>query len=238
MIGVILLAAGRGERVGNTTAKQFLALRGRPVYQHALIHYASAGLVDRIALVVPRSAVGEVTDAVETLQPGLPIAVCAGGDTRDLSIRAGLSALDDLGDPDSYQQLILHNAASPNTDTGTIARCLAALDQDQVAQACLPETRTQFIADGAHATSMLPRAAIVTSCDPTAFRAGALRRLLDYKQAQGLANDTTTDTALNLGYGVALVPSHAGNIKLTGPWDLALLNAAMAGSAATECEPT
>jgi len=238
MIGLILLAAGRGVRVGHPTAKQFLELHGRPLYQHALLRYAGARLVDRIALLVPPARVEDIRMAVEALRPAVPVTVTAGGDTRDLSIRAGLAALDDTGEADSYRQLILHNSASPNTDTLTIEACLAALRDNEVAQACLPETRTQFIAEGGRATQMLPREATFTSCDPTAFRADALRRLLAYKHEQGLTNDTTTDTALQLGYRVALVPSHPGNIKLTGPWDYALLAAAMADAQALAGDET
>jgi len=239
MIGLILLAAGRGLRAGNRTAKQFVELRGRPVYQHALLQYARAKLVDRIALLVPPETVDEVRQVVDEIGLEVPVLVRAGGATRDLSIRSGVAALEELSEPERYQHLILHNAASPNTDTKTIQSCLAALSENEVAQACLPETRTQFIADNGQAVRMLPRESIVTSCDPTAFRADALRQLLAFKQQRGLENDTTTDSALQLGFRVALIPSHAGNIKLTGPWDFALLTAAMGGNTATQCgEPT
>lgn len=231
MIGLILLAAGRGTRVGNATAKQFLELHGRPVYQHALLRYAGDKLADRIALLVPPDAVDEVRGAVDAMQLPVPISVRAGGETRDLSIRAGILALDEMAQPGACRQVILHNAASPNTDSTTIQACLAALDDNEVAQACIPETRTQFLAEHGQATRMLPRTQIVTSCDPTVFRAAEFRRLLDFKRDHRRDNDTTTDAALQLGYRVALITSQAGNIKLTGPWDLAALSAAMRESA-------
>ncbi len=127
-----------------------------------------------------------------------------------------------------FDYLVLHNSASPNTDRATLLACLQSARNGRVAQAFIPETRTQFLKKGVLAEKMLPRQQVATACDPTVFPAKTLRAVLQAQAERKIASDTTTDLAMELGYDVELVESQPGNLKITGPWDLATLSAAMA----------
>lgn len=227
MIGAIVLAGGRGSRFGADMPKQFADIHGRPVLIHALQTYVGAGLTDRVILVTPPDLLDHTHALLARHDLDGQVAVCAGGPTRQASIRLGVAAAQAAGA--SYRVLILHNAASPNTDHDTVRRCVAALEEADVVQACHWEQRTLFETADGYAVRLLDREHTACSCDPTAFRAEALHAVLAEQQRRGLQVDTTTDVALDLGLRVKLVASPPGNIKITGPWDLATLHAAMEG---------
>lgn len=229
MIGLIMLAAGSSQRFGTDAGlKQFADIRGKPVLVRALMPYLEQRLADAIVVVVPGEHHDRSQAFLDGHRIGHQVLLTDGGATRQLSIRAGLAALDGWAGARRFDTLILHNAASPNTDATTIQRCLAGLADAQIVQACQPELRTQFLARDGFATQMLPRDQIVCSADPTVFRAAALRDVLRYQQERQITADTTTDVALALGLSVGLVVSTPGNIKITGPFDLAAVSAAIA----------
>ena len=108
-----------------------------------------------------------------------------------------------------------------------MTRCISALQAADVAQAYLPELRTLFEMQDQRVTAVLQRSALASACDPTVYRAAALRSVMNRQQDLGLRGDTTTDTALSLGMRIELVESEQSNIKITARWDLDTLKAAM-----------
>ena len=100
---VIIVAAGRGERMAGATdcAKQFVTLAGRPLLAHTLVRVAEAvSLQAALVLVLAADKVAYWKQyVVEAEKKGIPLpthSCVAGGSTRFLSVRAGMNALQAL----------------------------------------------------------------------------------------------------------------------------------------------
>ena len=101
----VLVAAGRGERMGAGRAKAFLPLAGRPLLLRAAEAFEAAPEVEAIVAVVPADEQRTAHDLLAPLRKVL--AVVAGGATRQDSVRAGLEAL-----PAAFDGIVLvHDAA-------------------------------------------------------------------------------------------------------------------------------
>lgn len=228
MISALILAGGQGVRFGAAAQpKQFAEIGGKPLFIHALETYAHLSDVGIILLVV-NPAYNESSMTV-LRQYGLTdrVNMASGGATRQESVRNGVGALNKLQELRDDDSIILHNAASPNTPTDTVLRCIAALETADVAQAYVPQMRTIIETDGSRVVAVMPRSRLGCTCDPTVYRAAALKRVMRQQEESGLTGETTIDTSLSLGMRIGLVESATSNIKVTDRWDIHTLTAAM-----------
>jgi len=228
VIAALILAGGQGTRFGATSRpKQFAEIDGKPLFIHALQTYVELASVDAVLLIANPAFMDSSREALRQFKLEAHVTVAPGGDTRQVSVRNGLSALSDLHEAHAEDVIVLHNAASPNTPVDTVTRCIAALETAEVAQAYIPELRTLFEMKKQRVTAVLPRPNLACACDPTVYRAAALRSVMKRQEELGLHGDTTTDIALSLGMRIELVESVHSNIKITARWDMDALKAAM-----------
>src|SRR5688572_17693422 len=90
--GVVIVAAGRGERLKQSTPKQFLLLAGRPLFSYSLALFDSLAWVTQLVLVVPQSGVPpEQQPFITTMSH--PLSIISGGERRQDSVAAGLASL-------------------------------------------------------------------------------------------------------------------------------------------------
>ena len=94
-VAAVVVAAGRGSRVGGEIPKQYRALAGKPVIVHALEKLLTAPLVDCVLPVIHPDDRPRFEDAVPRLQTraGKLLPPVSGGGTRQESVRRGLEAL-------------------------------------------------------------------------------------------------------------------------------------------------
>jgi 2-C-methyl-D-erythritol 4-phosphate cytidylyltransferase/2-C-methyl-D-erythritol 2,4-cyclodiphosphate synthase len=216
---VLLMAAGRGSRFGADLPKQYLPLLGRPVLRHAAEALLREGGVDAILPVVPAGEEAKVAAMLGGL-PALP--PVPGGATRQASVRAGLEALA----PAPPDLVLVHDAARPVVPRGTVPALLAALADHPGAIPALPVSDTLKRAAGGTVAQTVPREGLHRAQTPQAFRFAALLA------AHGAAAREATDDAQLLeaaGLGVATVPGHASNVKITWEEDLAAVEREMLG---------
>ncbi|MDP3044361.1 MAG: 2-C-methyl-D-erythritol 4-phosphate cytidylyltransferase, partial [Bacillota bacterium] len=104
----VIVAAGRSIRMGQGLRKQFRLLAGRPVLAHTLDVFEQSALIQGLVLVVPP---GEESRCREAIVKGLGyrkvLAVVPGGESRQESVWAGLSALPPCG------VVLIHDAVRP-----------------------------------------------------------------------------------------------------------------------------
>jgi 2-C-methyl-D-erythritol 4-phosphate cytidylyltransferase len=224
----VLVAAGRGERLGVGGPKALLPLAGRTLLEHALDGLRGAG-VRRLVVVHP-AGVGETA---AQLAPDATLAI--GGDTRTASVRAGLAAVDD-----DVEVVAVHDAARPLMPVEVIREALAAVTGDVVAAAParpVPDTLKRVV-DG-DVVGTVDRHDLVAVQTPQVFR----RVVLDAALARD--REATDDLALvealladGGAHGrIVTVPGSALGLKITWPEDLELAEAlcrAPAGAAAAE----
>jgi 2-C-methyl-D-erythritol 4-phosphate cytidylyltransferase/2-C-methyl-D-erythritol 2,4-cyclodiphosphate synthase len=213
IIAAILVAAGSGSRFGAETPKQFLRLAGRPVIRHA-----AEALVREVDLLQP---VGEAAPIAAALEGVSHLPVVAGGATRQASVLAGLEALA----PHAPDIVLVHDAARPLIQAGTVAALLAALELAPGAIPAVPVADTLKRGSDGRIVETVARAGLFRAQTPQAFRFAAL-----LAAHRAPATDAATDDSSLLeaaGQTVLLVPGAEDNIKLTYPEDLQRLERAM-----------
>ncbi|MGA8682453.1 MAG: 2-C-methyl-D-erythritol 4-phosphate cytidylyltransferase [Acidimicrobiales bacterium] len=201
----VVVAAGLGRRFG--AEKQFLSLTGKPVHLWAV--EATRTVAAGVVLVVPP---GREHD------PHLALAadrVVAGGKTRSASVRAGLGAV-----PEDAAIIVVHDAVRPLASEALFRAVVSAVvagAEGAIPGLDVPDT-VKFVEAGV-VRSTIERANLVRVQTPQAFRAATLRR------AHASETDATDDAAVveALGARVVVVPGEEGNLKITSPADLALL---------------
>lgn len=137
----IVVAAGKGLRVGGHTAKQFRDWRGKPLICHSIEALRAAG-ADPLAVVIADDAQAEADAALTGI---VGVQFVTGGITRQDSVRNGLEAL--AGAPP--ERVLIHDAARPDLPRTVIVRLLAALDNHAGAIPVLPVVDSLVLADAA-----------------------------------------------------------------------------------------
>src|SRR6185369_9574889 len=168
MAVALLVAAGRGERLGADGPKAFVMLAGRPMLEWSLDALRRVPAVERIVVALPEGvAAPEGTIGV------------AGGAQRSHSVRAALAAAGD-GPPD--EPVIVHDAARPLATPELFERALGALAATGadavVAAARVTDTVKRADADDLRVVETLDRSALWAVQTPQTFRRAALARAL------------------------------------------------------------
>jgi 2-C-methyl-D-erythritol 4-phosphate cytidylyltransferase len=217
----LIVAAGRGERLGSSAPKALVALSGRPMLDWSVAALRAADGIGAIVVALP----GDALDAA----PAGCVAV-AGGAERSHSVRAALAAA-----PPDAEVVLVHDAARPLLTPELVERCLHALHEDggwDAAIAAAPVTDTvKRVADGVRVTETLVRAELWAVQTPQVFRRAALERALS-RPDEELAAATDDAMLVELDGGrVRVVEAPAGNFKVTTPVDLRLAELLLAARA-------
>lgn len=222
-MGVVVVAAGSGTRLGADRPKAFVELAGATLLEHALRGVVAAG-VDEVAVVVPGGRVVEAEQVVASLGPAVPadggdppspptMVVVPGGAERTDSVAAGLAAL-----TDEVHLVLVHDAARCLTPPDVFERVLGALRAG--AKGAIPGV---LVVDTIKAVD--PDGLIIATPARESLRAvqtpqGFQRKVLERAHAAGVS--ATDDAALveALGHPVLIVDGDHRSLKITTPEDL------------------
>jgi 2-C-methyl-D-erythritol 4-phosphate cytidylyltransferase len=215
-VGAILAAAGAGTRLG-MGSKALVQLRGRTALARVARLFLDLEEVDRIVVVAPPGRIDVARREVEALRPAKPVMVCAGGETRQLSVRAGLAHLE------GCDFVLVHDAARPLASPALVRRVLAAAIQTGAA---IPGVRPKDAikrVEGGRLVENLDRSRVVLAQTPQAFSYQLLERAHFEAADSGLVGDDDAQLVVASGHDVAVVEGEPTNIRLTTVEDLALL---------------
>jgi 2-C-methyl-D-erythritol 4-phosphate cytidylyltransferase len=167
----VLVAAGRGERLGDDRPKAFARLGELPLLAEPLRRLDENEHVDGIVLVAPRDWEEPSILLAEQIGASKVSACVPGGETRADSVRAGLAEV-----PDDAAVVLVHDAARPVLPADVIERLLAALAEGyDGAVPGLPVPDTVKRATGDVVVETLQRDELVAVQTPQAFVASVLR---------------------------------------------------------------
>ncbi|MGN6819050.1 MAG: bifunctional 2-C-methyl-D-erythritol 4-phosphate cytidylyltransferase/2-C-methyl-D-erythritol 2,4-cyclodiphosphate synthase [Sphingomonas sp.] len=202
----LIVAAGKGERVGGDVPKQFLPLAGLPLVEHSRRALLAHPGIDRVVTVVAAGNESRVDG--ET---------AVGGATRRESVLNGLKA---VGNAD---RVLIHDAARPIVPTSVVDRLLAALDGSKGAVPTLAVADT-IAANGDALGDVVDRSALVRVQTPQAFDFAAI---LAAHRAWPEGEEATDDAQIlrRAGHSVAMVAGDPLLDKITFPGDIALAEA-------------
>lgn len=220
----VVVAAGRGERLGTEVPKAFAPLRGRPLLAESLERLDASEWIDGIVAVVPEGWEEPAILLAEELGTSKVALAVTGGPSRAESVRLGVAEA-----PDDAAALLVHDAARPLLAEAVIERVLTALGEGwDGAVAAVPVADTIKRVDGARVVETLPREALVAAQTPQAFAADVLRAALHGDIAS--ASDCSSLVEAR-GGRVCVVEGDARLLKVTGADDLALVEAWLAEEA-------
>ena len=230
-VGLLVVAAGRGVRLGADRPKQYLSLAGRPLIVHTL-EALTAGFPFSAATVVIRAEDRALYDeAIAHLAPDAAAALTApaiGGATRQESVLAGLEALAAAA-PDI---VLIHDAARPFPSPALIARAVDAAERCGAAApgTAISDTVKQVDAEG-RVLITPPRSGLRAVQTPQAF-GFPLILAAHRRAAQAGVGDLTDDVAVAewAGSPAYVFEGDSANIKVTTMLDLEAAEARLKGS--------
>jgi 2-C-methyl-D-erythritol 4-phosphate cytidylyltransferase / 2-C-methyl-D-erythritol 2,4-cyclodiphosphate synthase len=208
----LIVAAGRGTRVGGAIPKQYLPLGGASVLRHAVAAFATHPRIGAVQVVI-REEDRRIFDEAMVSLPMLP--PVPGGAERQDSVRLGLEALV----PHDPGRVLIHDGARPFPDPALIDRVIDALDDAPAAIPALPLGDTlKRIADG-RVRETVDRAQLWRAQTPQGFHFKAI--LAAHRAAAG--HVLTDDAAVAEAAGMAplVVLGSEDNLKVTTAQDLA-----------------
>jgi 2-C-methyl-D-erythritol 4-phosphate cytidylyltransferase len=217
-VGAIVAAAGPGTRLG-LGSKALVPLNGRTSLARVVELFLSMEEVGRIVVVAPPSRLESAEMEVASLEPGKPVSVCAGGETRQQSVRCGL---DEIGECDF---VLVHDAARPLASAALVRRVLAAAVEHGAAIPALPAKDAVKRVAGGRLVESLDRSGVMLAQTPQAFMLHLLVRAHFEAADAGLVGDDDAELVHATGHPVAVVEGELTNIKLTTAEDLEVLEA-------------
>ncbi len=212
----ILVAGGKGLRMGSDIPKQFLPLRGRPVLMHTIDVFKRTYPDIHIILVLPREQQDYWRQLCGQHDYDVELCVADGGETRFHSVRNGLSQI-----PDGARGVVgVHDGVRPFVSPETIRRCFEAAEEFGAVVPVVPvvETVRQLLADGGSMT--VDRNAYRLVQTPQTFDIQLLKKAYGQPFDPFFTDDASVVEAM--GHPIKLVEGNNENIKLTNPADLKL----------------
>ncbi len=211
MAVALIVAAGRGERLGFRRPKALVPLCGRPILDYSVASLRAVPEVTMIVVALPPDELDAAPDGTVAI---------SGGYQRSHSVRNALAACTS-GDP-----VIVHDAARPLATPALFQQALNELERHEeadavIAAAPVSDTIKEVGDDGATVSRTLARGRLWAVQTPQVFRRSALARAL-----AGASDDelgTATDDAWLVersGGVVRVLGSDPGNMKITTPHDL------------------
>lgn len=215
----IIVAGGKGLRMGTDVPKQFLPIDGRPVLMRTIDAFRSVYADIRIILVLPREQQDYWTQLCQQYGFDAPIQIADGGDSRFHSVQHGLALV-----PEEEKGVVgVHDGVRPFVSSDTIRRCFEGAWQHGAVVPVVPvvETVRQLLPEGDSQTVNRDSFRLVQT--PQAFRIDVLKKAY----LQPYQKEFTDDASVveEMGHSVLLVEGNRSNIKLTTPEDLRLAEA-------------
>ncbi|MDX6425573.1 MAG: 2-C-methyl-D-erythritol 4-phosphate cytidylyltransferase [Gaiellaceae bacterium] len=200
-VWAVLVAAGRGERLGEDRPKAFVRLGDLPLLAESLRRLDESGWIDQIVLVAPPEWEEPAILLAEEIGASKVSACVPGGETRTESVRAGVAEV-----PEDAAVIVVHDAARPLVSEEVILRVIAALGEGfDGAVPGLPLADTvKRVRDGV-VVETVSRDELVTVQTPQAFVAPVLRAAL--AALRGDSTQSPTDCA-------SIVEGNGGRIKV------------------------
>lgn len=209
---IIIVASGKGLRMGSDIPKQFLPIGGKPVLMRTIerFHHFSEAL--QIILVLPKAQQAYWHELCEQYQFDVPYMLADGGETRFHSVQHGLALI-----PDDAQGVVgVHDGVRPFPAIDVIRRCY---DTARTAKAVIPVTPVvetlRHITEGTK-----PRGDYRLVQTPQTFDI----QLLKAANRQPFSEAFTDDASVveSYGHAITMVEGNRENIKITTPFDLAI----------------
>jgi 2-C-methyl-D-erythritol 4-phosphate cytidylyltransferase len=210
----IIVAGGKGLRMGSDTPKQFLPLAGLPVLMHTINQFYSYSHDLQIIVVLPKAQQSYWHDLCEQYHFTTPHTVADGGSTRFESSRNGLALIPD----DADGVVAIHDGVRPFVTPELIDRCIEGAREEFACIPVMPVKCTLRYVDARHGGHNVDRSYYREVQTPQVFDIQLAKRAFAQPYQEAFTDDASV--VESLGCQVTMVDGSGTNIKLTTPEDL------------------
>ena len=210
----IIVAGGKGLRMGGDVPKQFLPVGGEPVLMRTLKVFHEADKDMDLILVLPKDQQEYWQRLCDEYEFSVPYRLATGGETRFHSVQNGLALV-----PDDAEGVVgVHDGVRPFVTVEVIRRCYDAAWEHGAVVPVIPvvETVRQLLPEGDSLTVDRNLYRLVQT--PQTFRIPLFKEAMRQPYQPGFTDDASV--VEHLGHRVALVEGNRENIKLTTPSDI------------------
>ena len=211
---IIIVAGGKGLRMGSDIPKQFLPVKGIPVLMRTIMRFYEYNPQIRIILVLPKHQQKYWRELCQKYAFSIDHTVVDGGDTRFASSRNGLAAI-----PSGSKGVVgIHDGVRPFVSTDVIARCYNAARAHGAAIPVVPVTDTLRHITSASEGRNVMRANYRIVQTPQVFDIALAKQAFTQTYREEFTDDASVAEAM--GCKVEMVDGNRENIKITTPFDL------------------
>lgn len=210
---VIIVAGGKGLRMGGEIPKQFLPIGGKPVLMRTIEAFYTYDTSMHVILVLPVSQQEYWKELCRTYKFELPHDIADGGETRFHSVKNGLALVEGDG------TVGVHDGVRPFVAQEVIARCYSEAEDKKAVIPVIGVVETVRRLEGTESVTV-PRDQYKLVQTPQVFDVALLQKAYRQEFTEMFTDDASVVEAL--GERVHLVEGNRENIKLTTPFDLKL----------------
>ena len=211
---IIIVAGGKGMRMGADIPKQFIPVGGKPVLMRTMERFHEYDAALNIILVLPESQQAYWKALCEEYNFAIPHTIVNGGATRFDSSKNGLAAI-----PDDAEGVVgIHDGVRPFVSVSVIEDCFEAARDEYAVIPVLPVTDTIRYIDAHGGGRNVQRSDYRIVQTPQVFDISLLKRAYNQPYQDSFTDDASV--VESLGCQVSMVEGNRENIKLTTPFDL------------------
>lgn len=223
---ILIVAGGKGLRMGHELPKQFIPVNDRPVLMHTLTAFYAWDATATLVLALPEEHRSYWNMLCKELGYTVPHHLVAGGETRFHSVKNGLDYIAEVMQEKKESKtdtwIAVHDGVRPFVASETIERCFAQAQQKMTAipVVAMVDSLRQLTANGSSPADRTQYVAVQT---PQVFQSDLL--LQAYTQAFSPLFTDDASVVEAFGASVHLVEGNRENIKITTPFDLLVAEA-------------
>lgn len=211
---VIIVAGGKGLRMGSDIPKQFLPIGGKPVLMRTLERFREYSLALQIILVLPKAQQEYWKELCQKHNFTVAYQLADGGETRFHSVQHGLALI-----PDDAEGVVgVHDGVRPFPSIDVISNCYETARTAKAVIPVIPVVETVRHLDNAPSSHTVPRGEYRLVQTPQTFDIQLLKAANRQSYNDGFTDDASV--VESYGHAITLVEGNRENIKITTPYDL------------------
>lgn len=210
---IIIVAGGKGLRMGSDIPKQFLPIGGKPVLMRTLERFREYSKDIQIILVLPEAQQAYWHQLCQEYHFDVEYTLANGGQTRFHSVQNGLAKVPD----DAIGVVGVHDGVRPFPSIEVIRNCYTTAREKKAVIPVIPVVETVRHLEGEQSKTV-PRDAYRLVQTPQTFDIQLLKAANRQPYNDGFTDDASVVEAF--GYNITLVEGNRENIKITTPYDL------------------
>ena len=212
----VIVAAGKGKRMGTEISKQFLPLCGKEILAHTVEKFEKAACIRDIILVTGGDALQDVRQMVQEYGWKKIISVTEGGKERQDSVFLGLQQV-----PQDTEIVLIHDGVRPFVTEEILERSIAAAKETGGCVAGVPAKDTIKVCDAEGFAIATPdRSTLRQIQTPQTFRRKEILAAYEKAKADGFLGTDDASVAEHSGFPVRVIMGSYRNIKITTKEDL------------------